>query len=932
MSNLTKMKFPPDYQCRYDEKIMRLANMIGRKKPNAVPGGKGSLKWDDPEYVILEAGVTEDMADVGLCLGSYEKHSAADVAKQLDKPEEWCHEKLMELAVYGACFVNNIDGVDMFWTETWIPGTMEMIVNNMDVVNKYPIVSYAMESYGRARGPMSSGAFPIGVGLMRVIPIESAIDGESRKAGYEEISTYLEENTIFSVSNCSCRTDREVMGEGCGHLKEDMCIQLGHAAEYYIRTGRGREITREEAYEILRKGEENGLMHEIPNTDGSGNTHAICNCCGCGCLSMRTAAMFKNVDMIRSNYTAVIDKEKCVACGQCVENCPVNALKLGQKLCSSTPVIDNITTTITPRDEEWTEDKWNPDYRINREDVVDSGTSPCKTNCPAHIGIQGYIKLASQGKYLDALDLIKKENPFPAVCGRICNRKCEQACTRGDLDSPVAIDDIKKFIAQIELNKELRVIPSKKNDYSNKKIAIIGAGPAGLSCAYFLALDGYTITVFEKEKIPGGMLTLGIPSFRLEKDVVEAEIDIIKAMGVEIKTGIEVGKDISLDDLRKEGYDAFYVAIGAQGGKNLIIPGEEGEGVYTGIDFLRQINQINGNENPKPEKSHGENPSDRKISLIGYTVVIGGGNVAVDVARAAVRCQSRKVSMFCLETRDIMPASEEEILEAEEEGIVINPGYGPKRIIRNEKGKVTGVEFVKCLSVFNDEHHFAPVFDEKDILVVNADNVLITVGQTIIWDRLLDNSTAEFNPNKTIKVDPFTYQSGQKDVFAGGDCFTGPSFAIDAIAAGKQGAISIHRFVHPGQSLVLGRDRRQYKELNKEGVIIDSYDNTPRQKPDILDAPNSTPFSDNRGTLTEEQVRLETSRCLGCGSTIVDEYMCVGCGQCTTQCKFDAIHLERRYDGEGVEFTEMKPVVVKQILKRKGKIAIKKVKKTFGAS
>ena len=166
---------------------------------------------------------------------------------------------------------------------------------------------------------------------MRVIPIQSAIDGESRKASYEEISSYLEENDIFTVSPCSCRTDREVMGEGCGHLKEDMCIQMGHAAEYYIRTGRGRQISREEAYEILKRAEENGLMHEIPNTDGSGKTHAICNCCGCGCLSLRTAAMFKNVDMVRSNYVSEVDASKCVACGQCVENCPVNALKLGQK-------------------------------------------------------------------------------------------------------------------------------------------------------------------------------------------------------------------------------------------------------------------------------------------------------------------------------------------------------------------------------------------------------------------------------------------------------------------------------------------------------------------------------------------------------------------------------------------------------------------------
>lgn len=913
MSKTTKMIFPPDYACRYDEKIMRLANMIGRKKAGVKPGGKGSLQWEDPEYVILEAGVTEDMADVGLCLGSYEKHSAAEVAQMLNKPEDWCHEELMKLAVYGACFVNNINGVDMFWTETWIPGTMEMIVNNMDNIRKYPIVAYAMEAYGRVRGPLSSGAFPIGVGLMRVIPIESAIHGESRRAGYEEISKYLEENTIFSVSNCSCRTDREVMGEGCGHIKEDMCIQMGHAAEYYIRTGRGRQITRDEAYAILRKAEGNGLMHEIPNTDGSGHTHAICNCCGCGCLSLRTAAMFKNVDMVRSNYTAKIDWQKCVACGQCVENCPVNALKLGQKLCSSAPVVKNITTAITPRDEDWTEDKWNPDYRLNRENVVDTGTAPCKTNCPAHIGVQGYIKLAAQGRYAEALELIKKENPLPAVCGRICNRKCEQACTRGAIDSPVAIDEIKKFVAQLELDKASRVIPEKRFDTnSHIKIAVIGAGPAGLSCAYYLALDGYSVTVFEKEKRLGGMLTLGIPEFRLEKNVVAAEIDIIKEMGVVFQTGVEVGKDITLDALRKQGYAAFYVAIGAGGGRKLGLKGENAVGVYTGVEFLRRIN------------------SGEALTLPGKTIVIGGGNVAVDTARVATRCHSESVDIYCLESRSQMPASEEELEEAEAEGIRLHNGYGPKAIL-SENGRVTGIELKKCLSVFDENGRFAPVFDESDTITIAADHIILSVGQTIQWGDLLNGSTACLNANQTIAADAFTYQTGQPDVFTGGDCYTGPRFAIDAIAAGKQGAISIHRFVHPGHSLVLGRNRREYKALNTEAAVIEEYDNTPRQKPDTLDRADVGSFADSRGILTEAQLKAETSRCLGCGAVILDEYMCLGCGQCTTKCKFDAIHLERRYDGEGIEFTELKPVIIKQIVKRKAKIAVKKVKKVFGA-
>lgn len=900
---ITKMYFPEGYECKYNEKVMAFANMLGRKDPK-----KNGYQWDDPEYVILEAGVDDDMADMGIAMGYYTKRTAKEMAEITGRTKEYCHEQMMKLAEYGTTFVNVINGVDTFWhAESWIPGIMEMIVNNLEVVKKYPIVTYAMEAYGRVRGPMSAGMFPPGIGLMRVIPIETAIEGNSRRASYEEVSRYLNENTIFSCSPCSCRTDREVMGEGCGHLKEDMCIQMGHAAEYYIRTGRGREITREEAFEIIKRAEENGLMHQIPNIDGSGKTHAICNCCGCSCLSLRSGTMYKNVDMVRSNYVSRVDKEKCVACGQCVENCPMNAMKLGQKLCSSGPVTENITTTYTPRNNAWTEEDWNVDYRTNREEVVDTGTAPCKSNCPAHIAVQGYIKLAAVGKYREALELIKMENPFPAVCGYICNKRCEDACTRGDLDEPIAIDDIKRFIAEQDLNKETRYIPKKRNNYSDKKIAIVGSGPAGLSCAYYLAIDGYDVTVFEKEKVLGGMLTLGIPSFVLEKRIIEAEIDILREMGVTFKTGVEVGKDITLDELRSDGYEAFYVAIGAGKGRKLGIEGEDYEGVISGVEFLSRINQ---NENE---------------TISGNVVVIGGGNVAIDVARVAVRAGGENVSMFCLENREQMPALEEEIEVAESEDISINNSWGPKRIL-GENGKVTGIELMRCIRVFDENGRFNPKYDEKDTVLVKADYVLLSVGQAIEWGNLLEGSKADINGNQTIKVDDLTYQTSQADVFAGGDVVTGPRFAIDAIAAGKQGAISIHRFVHKGQDLRIGRSRRQYTELDKKKVILDSFDSTPRQRAAIISGELAKKtFRDIRTSLTEEQMKKETERCLGCGATVVDEYMCVGCGMCATKCKFGAITLERVYDGEGVEFLGIKKAIVPHVIKRKVKIAAKKV-------
>lgn len=886
------------------EKVLDLANKISRTKR----GSKSEIKPEDPEYRILEPVVTEEMAEVALCLELRKPKSAEQVAAECGKPVEETGKLLWELALAGVCFVNKIDGVDQYWHDLWIPGHMEMMANNKENVKKYPQIAEAFEAYGRVRGPKTAGNFPVGMGLMRVIPIEKTIMGETRRASYEEVSKYLNENTIFSVSDCSCRTAREAMGEGCGHLKEDMCIQMGHAAEYYIRTGRGREITREEAFEIIQRAEENGLMHQIPNTDGPGHTHAICNCCGCSCFSLRTAEMFLNTDMVRSNYVSHVDTEKCVACGECVENCPVNALKLGQKLCARTPIPEK--KRPLPYDTEWGPDKWNPEYRTNREVVMETGTSPCKAECPAHIGIQGYIKLASQGKYTEALELIKHENPFPAVCGRICPRKCESACTRGDVDDPVAIDDIKKFIAQQDLDTEHRYVPKKKHEYGNK-VAVVGAGPSGLSCAFYLAIDGYNVTVFEKQNALGGMLTLGIPSFRLEKEVVNAEIEILKELGVEFKTGVEVGKDVSLSDLRGQGYEAFFIAIGAQAGRKLSVEGEDAEGVMTGVELLRRVNL------------------NMKLALSGTAVVIGGGNVAIDVARTAVRVGAAQVDMYCLESRPEMPSLEEEIDEALSEGITINNSWGPKRIL-TENGRVTGVEFKKCVSVFDENGRFNPRYDENETISVKADHVLVSIGQAIEWGGLTADSKMELNPNKTIKADGVTLQTGEPDVFAGGDALTGPKFAIDAIALGKEGAISIHRFVHKGQSLTLGRTIRNYRALDKENLDLEGYDRMPREQSSHVDAKQSREtFRDLRGTFTEEQLKKETERCLGCGATVTDEYLCVGCGSCVTRCKFDAISLVRKYDAQSVELSNLKPTVAKYMIKRMIRIKAKKITGIF---
>lgn len=465
---------------------------------------------------------------------------------------------------------------------------------------------------------------------------------------------------------------------------------------------------------------------------------------------------------------------------------------------------------------------------------------------------------------------VKSENCV--ACGR-----CEDACTRGTVDQAVAIDEVKRFIAQQDLNAETRFVPEKvipkvDGEFS-EKIAVIGGGPAGLSCAYYLAEKGYRPTVFEREARPGGMLMNGIPSFRLEKDVVEAEIDILRELGVEFRCGVEVGKDVTIAQLREQGYQSFYVAAGLQSGGKLNIPGGDADGVMAGIDFMRQVNLH------------------EKKTLSGKVVVIGGGNIGADVARTAVRCGAESVHLYCLEAYDDMPMGEEDRSECERDGITVHAGWGQTEIVV-EDGKCAGIRFRKCTRVKNDEGRFAPEFDDSVSEQAECTTVLYCIGQKVDWRELLTGTAVEFNPNGTVKADPVTYQTAEKDIFVGGDAYTGQKFAIDAIAAGEEGAISLHRFVQRA-TLTVGRNRRQFIELDKESALIPvNYDTTPRQRIGYNEALRRT-FSDERVAFTEEQIKKETARCLSCGASIVDPNKCIGCGVCTTKCAFDAIHLHR---------------------------------------
>ena len=785
----------------------------------------------------------------------------------------------------------------IYWVPMFVPGSAEYTNMNTELMDRHPELAMFFERMTFLPLEKITPMVPMGgsgIG-MHVIPVEKAISMENQSVDIEHISYWLKKyEGHIGVGICSCRYGRKKLDEGCADDYRDWCIGVGDMADYLRETGRGHDITYDEAMAILKKAEDHGFVHQVTNIDGEGKIFAICNCNVKICNALRTSQLFNTPNMSRSAYVAEVDPKNCVACGRCVEYCPAGAVKLGQKLCTQHGP-QTYPKQELPDATPWGPEKWNENYRDdNRVNCYPTGTAPCKTACPAHIAVQGYLKKAAEGKYTEALELIKRENPFPAVCGRICNRRCEDACTRGTIDRAIAIDAVKKFIAEKDLHAETRFVPevnicSNVQERWEEKIAIIGGGPAGLSCAYYLATMGYKPTVFERNEEPGGMLRYGIPSYKLDKDVIKAEIDIMREIGVEIRCGVEVGKDITIADLRKQGYKGFYVAVGCQGGRLPGIPGEDLEGAMTAIDFLHEANCGQLAESSKTALL-----KDKRV------VVVGGGNVAIDAARVAKRSGASEVTMLSLETEDIMPASPEERMEAREDGVVINPGWGPMEVIASPqpspKGKgvsqVAGIKFKRCVSVFDEEHRFAPKFDENETITIEADMVIFAIGQTVVLKDLLKDTKVEFFRGVYPVADKLTYQTAEPDIFVGGDVFTGPKFAIDAIAAGKEAAESLHRFVQHGH-MTIGRNRRDFIELNKSDILVEQYDNSSRQEPGVI--PTKSKFEEYHGTLTEEQVKKETARCLSCGASVVDENRCIGCGICTTKCAFDAIHLHREH-------------------------------------
>ncbi len=851
--------------------------------------------------------IPEEEAELG-CVVPKKPSSVEEIAAAAGISPEKAAPMLKHMAQKGVVFEREAGGRFFYNITPFIPGFYEYVMTDPETKKDPEMAELFRDVNHILPGKILQFVNPQEGGLLKVTPVMKEVDAQRKVYSFEDVRTFLDKVDSYSVADCACRLSAKMVGKGCTHPVEDSCMQLGETADYYVRTGRGRRVTKEEAVELLESYEQAGLVHTAFSVEGEDFSSFICNCCGCSCSGLRYTNIFDGNPFARSNFRAMINEDNCVACGNCVEICPVNAVTLGTKLSGS---IESQIPDYKPARDNWipsSEDHWN--YINERNITAKEGTAPCKVACPAHISVQGYLQKAAEGDYLAALELIKRDNPLPAVCGRICSHPCEAACTRGTVDEPLAIDAVKMFIADQELHAETQFVPKKLADRP-EKVAVIGSGPAGLTCAYYLAVDGFQVTVFEKEAKLGGMLTLGIPNFRLEKDVVGAEIDVLSKLGVEFRTGVEVGKDFSIQDLRRQGYQAFYLAIGAQKGATLGLDGEDLPNVINGVDFLRNINL----------------GKDAKLS--GKVVVIGGGNVAIDVARAAIREGAEEVHMYCLESREEMPAALDEQYEAEQEGVVFHNGWGPMAIEQKD-GKACGIKFKKCTSVFNASGKFAPSYDESVTEDMEVTAILLSIGQRIDWGGLLDGEAVDLLPGNRVKAHEVSFQTKTIDIFAGGDVVTGPRFAIDAIAMGKQGAISISRLL---RDLHMTDNRpMQYMEINKTKAQVGEYDAIPRQKEAEVDFEKARKtFEDLRAGLTEEQIRKETKRCLHCGRSVVDIDKCIGCGVCTKRCDFDAIHLERVADTTpSVNFPVWYGRIASYAVKRMGNIAKTEVAKRRG--
>jgi heterodisulfide reductase subunit A-like polyferredoxin len=547
-------------------------------------------------------------------------------------------------------------------------------------------------------------------------------------------------------------------------------------------------------------------------------------------------------------YPRYVDEDKCTGCSECTQVCPVDVPDEFNRCLGTRKGIAKLYAQATP----------------NIFGILKNGHSPCRMKCPANVNVQGYVQLIKKKEYVKAVNLIRQRNPLSAICGRICTHPCESECTRSDVDDPIAIRLLKRFAS----DKEMEMIekgevsfPEEKTPSSDaKKVAVIGAGPAGLTVANDLADAGFAVTVYEALNAAGGMLRWGIPEYRLPKKILDHEIELIRRKGVKFVYNCRVGKDVTIERLRLDN-SAIFIAAGAHKSRKLGVEGEQINGVLHGVEFLRDAATPN------------------KPAVKSKVVVIGGGNVAVDVARTALRLGAKNVEMICLEQRDEMPAYKEEIEATLAEGITIRNGWGPQRIIGD--GSVKGIELKRCTRVFDEHKRFRPAYDEKDLITVDADQIIVAIGQMV--DEQLVSHIPVKSERGCFKIDAVTGQTSIEGIFAGGDNTSGPLSVIDAVAAGKRAAESIRRYLN-GEELFHDRFESTLKPV-PEDLLPSTKDVEKKARPQPEELPTAKRllnFEEVEKGLTEAQALAEAERCLNCA-------LCSECMQCVEACKQNAI-------------------------------------------
>ena len=841
----------------------------------------------DMEYIYLDTILTDDqMIDAALALElrvpTYIDELASRIGKSIEETAQLCFEMAKAGVIY---YDADAAGVDRVNLPIFVPGSMECGCMRPSDTDKHPQLAYTFDKYIDNACDGITRFIRMGEGLVRALPVESAIQNEPRRAAVEEVNYWVEKYApSLGIAPCECRHTRVQNGEGAHDLEGEWCMMLGAFAESCIRTGKARRISKQEAYDILREAEKRGYAHEILNIDGNDESLFICNCEWATCGAYRTAWYCNTPNACSSNYRATVNEKTCVACGKCVDVCMINAVRLTKRGCDKSM----IKPALIPGVPGYNENPTNHELLTEWKHVVpETGTVACVSDCPAHISMEGYIKLIREGSYEKALELMKKDNPFPSICGTICSRPCEANCARAEKDEALQIDIINQVMLEEEANG-LTWVPEKEFN-EGKKVAVIGSGPAGLSCAYYLAKMGHQVTVFEKETWLGGMLAL-TPEYRFRRDILEKEIDVLRKLGVRFETGAEIGKFLTIPEMRDMGFKAFYLAIGAQGIKKPGIPGEDAEGVISGIDFLKKMGQTG------------------HAHLGKKTIVLGSGNIALDVARSAFRTKETQVFWFSELPEEKMYVNPEELKEARYEGVNFTGGMKPVRIM-TKGSKVCGVEFangrerteVPCSTVLlagEQAIEWGTVLDESKV-GLNADNTAVTVPVTDVTTYLTAPSAGDPTGNYHVPTPFEVYQTAEPDIFVGGDVYYGSGSAIDAVAAGKEAAESIHRFVWPGHNLVFGRDRNLYHADGSKPPVQD-YNKTPRRK-----AKREEGNSMRLASYSLAQALRETRKCLRCGAAYVDETLCIGCGLCVEQCKFDAITLYKKYDVWGVTYEEL---------------------------